>query len=261
MKVHYIDEDELNEFDRLSRHQDPETGTRLIRESFQKLHSRGVTHIARQLNSLRPDFEAKKTVINRLGLPLHQAKKVFVWKEPRPPIKVPNRLIFRSFEQVGKEVLLDVIIRCHHKTLDRAVKSLIAEQQNRQKDLTGYINEELAEIEKDFVFKPDWWQLAYTSDDRLAGYVQPVLFPGMKKGDLEEGTIYYIGVVPEFRGNGYVNDILAKGVAVLQGVGIWQIYCDTDCENHPMANACQAAGFEEEGINYIWEGKLDELFG
>jgi hypothetical protein len=40
---------------------------------------------------------------------------------------------------------------------------------------------------------PAWWELAFTTDDRLAGLVMPTRVTGA-------ATIGYIGVAPEMRG-------------------------------------------------------------
>ncbi|WHY78620.1 GNAT family N-acetyltransferase [Neobacillus sp. WH10] len=52
-----------------------------------------------------------------------------------------------------------------------------------------------------------------------------------------EGTIHYIGVVPEYRGRGFINELLLKATRILQDIGVWRIFSDTDVENTPMRAA------------------------
>ncbi|MDF5723365.1 MAG: hypothetical protein PUP91_23415 [Rhizonema sp. PD37] len=61
---------------------------------------------------------------------------------------------------------------------------------------------------KAFKYKPEWWQLAYTQDGSLVGLIMPV------ENDIGP-TIGYIGVISEYRGQGYVNDLLAQGTLTL----------------------------------------------
>jgi GNAT superfamily N-acetyltransferase len=57
-------------------------------------------------------------------------------------------------------------------------------------------------------YDPAWWELAFTTDDRLAGLVMPTQLPSA-------ATIGYIGVAPEMRGKGYGEVLLVRGMATL----------------------------------------------
>ncbi len=58
-------------------------------------------------------------------------------------------------------------------------------------------------------------------------------------------VIGYIGVVPEHRGQGYVDDLLAAGTDTLRRAGAEQVRADTDIHNVPMAAAFRRAGYAE----------------
>jgi RimJ/RimL family protein N-acetyltransferase len=66
--------------------------------------------------------------------------------------------------------------------------------------------------------------------------------------------IAYLAVLPEHRGNGYVNDILAEGTRILAQHEIPRIRASTDLGNTPMANAFQRAGYVnfERVIKMTW---------
>jgi RimJ/RimL family protein N-acetyltransferase len=85
-------------------------------------------------------------------------------------------------------------------------------------------------------YDPAWWQLAFTADHDLVGLVMPARNP-------TSGTIGYLGVVPEHRGHGYVNDLLGQGTAILHAAGVESIRADVDVANLPMASACRRAGY------------------
>jgi RimJ/RimL family protein N-acetyltransferase len=58
-------------------------------------------------------------------------------------------------------------------------------------------------------------------------------------------VINFIGVVPEHRGKGYVDDLLAEGTATLHAAGAERVRADTDTRNLPMAAAFGRAGYAE----------------
>jgi ribosomal protein S18 acetylase RimI-like enzyme len=95
-----------------------------------------------------------------------------------------------------------------------------------------------------FVYEMNWWRLA-TCGAQIVGSIQPVVFVGCSKSGLEEGTIHSIGVLPEFRGRGYILDLLFAATRILQDVGVWRIFCDTDSRNYPMVQAFRRAGYME----------------
>ncbi|MFI5893692.1 GNAT family N-acetyltransferase [Actinoplanes sp. NPDC051513] len=83
-----------------------------------------------------------------------------------------------------------------------------------------------------------WWRLAYTPEGELAGLAIPSATPyGPNVG--------YLGVLPELRGNGYVDDILAEVTRVHAERGATRITATTDVGNAPMAAAFGRAGYRD----------------
>jgi RimJ/RimL family protein N-acetyltransferase len=169
-------------------------------------------------------------------------KIAFVWDEPRPPVEVPERLTFHSLKESDLVTLVTLIGHAMSTSLDRG------DQQNaRRHDPTEAARAFIAAAKEHFEYRLGWWQLAYDAQGRLVGFVQPVVYRDCQQGGLEEGTIYYIGVAPEHRGRGYIRDLLSRGTQVLQGIGVWRVYCDTDVVNAPMIAAFKAVGYEQFG--------------
>ena len=88
---------------------------------------------------------------------------------------------------------------------------------------------------------PAWWRLAYAPNGELVGLMMPAEPPGFL-------TIFYVGVVPRMRGQGYVDDLLSAGTARLlearRGDGNDKpLRADTDVANEPMAAAFERAGW------------------
>jgi ribosomal protein S18 acetylase RimI-like enzyme len=81
-----------------------------------------------------------------------------------------------------------------------------------------------------------WWRTATTADGDPVGMVMP-------SRNFEFPVIAYVGVVPEQRGQGYVDDLLAEGTAVLAAEGVDVVRADTDTGNAPMAASFVRAGY------------------
>ena len=97
----------------------------------------------------------------------------------------------------------------------------------------------------DSLIQKKWWQIGRNSHNNIVGFVLPVTYEDGTKNGLEEATIYYIGVLPAYRGQGFATDLLLKGTRVLQDVGIWRIFCDTDVNNHPMIATFKRVGYRQ----------------
>ena len=72
-------------------------------------------------------------------------------------------------------------------------------------------------------------------------------------------VINFIGVVPEHRGRGYVDDLLAEGTAALHAAGAEYVRADTDTRNLPMAAAFGRAGYAEFAQRREYGTKLAPL--
>ena len=92
---------------------------------------------------------------------------------------------------------------------------------------------------------PEWWQLAETAAGQPVGFVLPAVLAGTAGEVFREGTIFYLGVVPEHRGKGYGHELLAQATRVLRQVRVGRILCDTAACNGPMIAAFRAAGYIE----------------
>ena len=81
-----------------------------------------------------------------------------------------------------------------------------------------------------------WWRLARDGAGELAGFVIP--------SATESGpNVGYLGVVPEARGRGLVDDLLAFATRFHAERGARTISATTDVTNAPMAAAFARAGY------------------
>lgn len=144
----------------------------------------------------------------------------------------PARLIYRSLKEVGADKFIEAIMLVTENTLDRydenEVKTLGAEQA-----AIGCFNN-LRDIDDN----DDWWMLGYDTLGGVSGLVVP------QQLDDKTGVINYIGVIPQKRGLGIVNELLMIGTETLKHAGCIRIVADTDINNVPMQRALANAGYK-----------------
>ncbi|MEU6788372.1 GNAT family N-acetyltransferase [Nonomuraea angiospora] len=93
--------------------------------------------------------------------------------------------------------------------------------------------------------KRAWWRLAQTADGQVAGLVIPSATP-------YNANVGYLGVVPELRGHGHVDDLLAEITRFHAANGAELITATTDTTNTPMAAAFARASYRTAHIRMIY---------
>jgi RimJ/RimL family protein N-acetyltransferase len=139
----------------------------------------------------------------------------------------------RTLEEVGEDAFVEAMSIVSEGTLDREIRG--ERERLGAKRAAREFFEDAQRVEHD----PTWWRLAYAQDGELVGLVMPAEPPGFL-------TIFYVGVVPQMRGQGYVDDLLAAGTATLleaRGRGERPLRADTDVANAPMAAAFERVGW------------------
>jgi GNAT superfamily N-acetyltransferase len=86
-------------------------------------------------------------------------------------------------------------------------------------------------------YHPETWVIAY-QDNKPVGLV----FPQRYDDKPEEGSLFMIGVVPEFRGKGLSKILHAKGLELLASVGVKEYVGSTDVKNEPMIRTFASNG-------------------
>ncbi len=122
----------------------------------------------------------------------------FEWRRGVAVPAETRRLEFRTLDEVGEAAFVDAIARVSEGTLDREISAEREELGVRE------AARQFFELELQLEHDPAWCQLAYTPSGDLVGLVMPAKNPTTP-------VINYIGVVPEQRGRGYVDDLLARG--------------------------------------------------
>ena len=180
--------------------------------------------------SERPVLE-RLTALERTGSRVLVERIRFEWR-PGTPVPPPTgRLRFRRIRD--SEELLDLMVRVLDGSLDAHHRDFLTRTTPRQ-EAERMFEGELAH----YVSPRDWWRIATLPDGTPVGFVTPAR-------NEYNPVIGYLAVVPEHRGNGYINDILAEGTRFLAGLGVPRIRAATDVGNTPMADAFLRAGYVE----------------
>lgn len=152
----------------------------------------------------------------------------FEWKSEEGVPSRSTRLTFRA--EPDDEAFVDVFRRVSEGSLDastaRSVARVGAEEAAREE----------VEAYKSLPGDRGWWRLAYNEEDELVGFALPSANNGGP-------VVGYLGILPEHRGHGYVDDLLAEITHLLAETGTDVIRADTDFGNLPMAAAFERAGY------------------
>jgi RimJ/RimL family protein N-acetyltransferase len=227
-------------------------GELLLVDVLGEARALGAEEIGHVLDSppMWPQFqqhtEERAELLRLAGFALKRETVRFEWRGASVP-EASGRLEFRALEDVGEETFVDAVARVTEGTLDRDM-SEEREKQGPREAAREFFGEEQA-----MEYEPGWWELAYDKPDgNLVGLIMPARNP-------TSPVIDYIGVVPERRGEGYVDDLLARGAATLLKAGADLLRADTDTANVPMAAAFRRAGYAEFAKRCEYEVNLAGL--
>jgi RimJ/RimL family protein N-acetyltransferase len=212
------------------------TGKALLNTALSRQKDRGVTSVEYAIYDIYdPDPALYQALLDVVGFRQFQEKKRYVWQNSGAAVRVRVRLEFRSMADVGEDEFALAVGRVTVGTLDREDRARVRKS-GAAETARWYMR-----ILKEGEVKPTEWLLGYLADGRLCGLVVPTRL------NEREGTIEYIGVVPELRGSGYGLDLLAKGTALLQQKGLKTVVAETDAENLPFHAELERVGYMHNG--------------
>jgi len=163
------------------------------------------------------------------------------WR-PEAGVASPDpRLTFRAF--AGDDELIDLTTKVLTGTLDAHSVEELGHASPREVAIAQN-EEEFAR----YTTPREWWRVALDRSGEVVGFVLPAR-------NAYHHIIAYLAVLPEHRGNGYIDGILSEGTRVLVEAGAPYIRASTDVGNVPMANAFARGGYAtfERLVNMAWE--------
>jgi RimJ/RimL family protein N-acetyltransferase len=224
-------------------------GVRLLRTAMAEVvpantrppeYSRFVPSDWREDGVARRVVKDRMLALERTGARLFVERLRFQWRPGTPVPWHRGRLVFRPVRDTGE--ILDLMTRVLDGTLDAHSRDDLTRMPAREAAVRHY-EDELARYRS----PQDWWRIATLPDGEPVGFV----IPGRNNYN---PIIGYLAVLPEHRGNGYVDEILAEGTRILIAQDVPRIRAATDLGNAPMANAFLRAGYVnfERTINMTW---------
>lgn len=184
----------------------------------------------------REDPDAYRAVRTRMGVLESTGARLTVERlrlEWRPAAGLPTpdqRLAFRPALDTGELVAL--MTRALDGTLDAHSRTDLAQMSPDEAALKHY-EQELATYSS----PREWWRIGTLGENG-----EPVGFV-IAARNAYHPVIAYLGVVPEHRGHGYVDGLLAEGTRILAAEDVPRIRAATDLGNVPMAKAFARAGY------------------
>jgi len=216
-----------------------EIGSRLLTSATAALGDAVPDQVQTRVNrDYHEHVEERRALLGGSGLSLFQEKQGFRWVDDGTPIEVSPRLVFVTVEEIGTAAFAAVMGRCGEGTLDRNDRYYWGGcgAENWAAQMMSYLGPEDAAM----------WLVGQRGTD-------PVGFIAIGSDEDWGATIVHIGVVPEHRGRGYIDDLLAAGTMSVQKAGIATMLSDVDTLNQPMAAAMRRNRHMDHNPWHVWD--------
>lgn len=214
-----------------------EAGRALVEGAIERLPAGVPELVESRVNSEHHSHpEAQVALFEHLGFTTFQEKQGYWWEHDGAPIEVPDRLEYRTLDEVGEDAYRETMAPCGEGTLDR----------NDRYYWKGCGPDNWARQMLALAKDPELWLLGYRAGE-------PVGYVAINAVEEWGATISHIGVLPAHRGNGYVADLLRAAMATVLVEGITTMLSDVDVLNHPMRNAFLSTGNRDDARPWhVW---------
>ncbi|MGW1177343.1 GNAT family N-acetyltransferase [Kitasatospora sp. NPDC002543] len=180
----------------------------------------------------------RQEAARRAGLPADLERLRYEWTPADGLPEASDRLLLQP--EPDDEVFVDLFRRVLTGTLDtdsrKEAERLGADAQARS-DVAFYRDTMLGDR--------SWWRVARTPDGTPVGF-------GIPSRNHTFPVVGYLGVLPEHRGHGYADDILAGITRILaEETAPERVRADTDLTNTPMAAAFTRLGYRNDSRRLV----------
>jgi hypothetical protein len=220
-----------------------EVASVLIDEGLRIARSMGVAQIELILESYLPYLERLSSLVTKLGF-RHRFEKALYMREfaTSPPAASVRPLEFRTIANLGDAAAIRVIGEVLKAPLNRFEMEVAPEPMfQKLKDL----------CRRNGVFHLEDWQIAYQGN-REFGIVMPALTELVTR----RGTILFVGVIPEARGQGIGLAHTLKGIQTIASRTPKAWLDSTDVRNAPMRKILEKLGYRLTAIQHYFEWHL-----
>ena len=182
----------------------------------------------------------RKAIAERTGARLFVERLRLEWRRGTPIRPSSPRLIFRPVDH--DEELITLLTAVLEGTLDAYSNADLGQMSARDVAVKQYEDEFTG-----YASPREWWRIATLPGGDPVGFVIPA------RNDYNP-IIAYVAVLPQYRGNGYVDALLDEGTRILAAENVSRIRAATDVGNTPMAEAFRRAGYAifERSVTMTW---------
>ncbi|MGB1206103.1 MAG: GNAT family N-acetyltransferase [Chitinophagales bacterium] len=229
-------------------------GNELLLQSLEIMYLNGATVLdGRLIYDFTPALKEHKMLLKKIGIDLIQEKWQFEIQQPstyRQQKYNSKKLLFKPLTEVNAGHFIDAIRQTCSATLDRADQKLIKKIGAHQYAQTLF--QKLMQVDDDL----SHYLLAYEKKGgALVGLVVPQRFSEQR------GAVNYIGIVPNKRRQGYVDELLQYAIHILYEDGIKTIIADIDSRHIPLKKALLRVGFKKKTAIWCYKKSLSRLLG
>lgn len=214
-----------------------EAGKTLLQAGHAGLRAQGcrvpLPHTVRLRGSWRSDPTATDAVAWRQraatesGLTQVNERLQFEWTAGAETPCPAARLEFQSASDDEFQRLLSEVARGSLDVLTRRALAVSTPEQLGREEFEYYLG---------CPGNREWWRVAQDPSGTCIGFVIPSATP-------HSVNVGYLGVLPDHRGHGYVNELLAYATTFHRAAGASRITATTDATNVPMAKAFARHGY------------------
>ncbi|HEU4916751.1 MAG TPA: GNAT family N-acetyltransferase [Acidimicrobiia bacterium] len=194
----------------------------------------------------RVETEALMTLAAGTGARLFVERRRLEWRAGTQISPRSGRLRFRAPH--GDAEILALMTEASAGTLDEYTRLDLETMSPADAARKHFYGEIAAQV------GPRRWRVAIDHDGHPVGFVTP-------GHNHYHPVIGYLAVLPRYRGQGYVDEILNEGVSVLAATGVDHIRAATDLGNTPMGDAFKRNGWAEfeRSINMTWRPPSEKM--
>ena len=191
-------------------------------------HTMRIPTTWRDIEAVHCDVAVKTNAAAAAGLVRVNERRQFQWDQGARATRRAHRL---RFETADDDAFLHLFARATRGSLDVMTRRELATA-----------TAETVAVDEVAYYRScpgdrGWWRVAYDSRGNVVGMAIPSATPTSR-------NIGYLAVLPEHRGHGYVDDLLAYITDFHMGDGASRITATTDAVNTPMIEAFKRAGYQ-----------------
>lgn len=183
----------------------------------------------------KPEKETINTYLEKSGFKVHK-RKVFVEKNlENYCMHYDNPFNFKTLNEVGRDYFIEMMVKA---STGDPFDDMASNPEKEFQELVDYAGDK---------FNPDWWRIIYLNNIPVG-----VILPQVFAYGTDEGTLFYLGIIPEYRGKGFGRIIHSIGLDFLSKKNVLKYKGSTDVENKPMIKIFQMNGCIQTGTQIIF---------